>query len=160
MTGFRIVLRKFGATPQEAFSGESGYVVDGRWHSRGRYVDYVAASRSLATLERLVHYKRFDAIQPHVVFTVEIPDDQITIVPTSPPGWDGVDLLPAAQVLGDEWCDRATSPAFRVPSAVTPGEYNLIVNARHVAWVWDWVVSGPVPFEFESRLLELLQKAV
>src|SRR5476649_1499452 len=65
MRGFRTALKKYGATAREAFDGSSGYHADGRWHSRGRYLDYAAKSRSLATLERLVHYKRFDCVAPH-----------------------------------------------------------------------------------------------
>ena len=47
---FRIVLRRYGATARSAFSGASGYATDGRWHSKGRYLDYAAESQSLAVL--------------------------------------------------------------------------------------------------------------
>lgn len=157
MRSFRIVLRQFGATGRDAFSGVSGYSADGRWHSRGRYLDYTAESRSLATLERLVHYKRFNGLAPHVIYVVEIPDEHIAPLPSPPRGWDGDDLLPAAQALGDAWCDEARSPALRVPSGVTPGEANLIINSRHPLWDWKWVVSGPEPFVFDQRLVELMR---
>ena len=35
-----------------------------------------------------------------------------------------------------------------VPSAIKPGEYNLIINSRHPDWQWKWVVSGPITFGF------------
>src|SRR5438445_13164883 len=59
MIVYRVALRKFGATAKDALSGVSGYSADGRWHSQRRFLDYTSQSRSLATLERLVHYKRF-----------------------------------------------------------------------------------------------------
>lgn len=158
MTVFRIALKKFGPTAKAAFNGSSGYFADGRWHSRGRYLDYAAESRSLATLERLVHYKRFDCLEPHVIYTVEVPNDQIDTVLSPPRGWDGDDMLAAAQAIGNNWCDKAASPALRVPSAVTIGENNLMLNSRHPAWDWKWVVSAAIPFDFDARLAELLKR--
>jgi RES domain-containing protein len=158
MTVFRIALAKFAASAKSAFDGSSGYFADGRWHSRGRHLDYAAESRSLATLERLVHYKRFDSLAPHVIYTVEVPNEQIDAVLAPPVGWDDVDLLPGAQAIGNAWCDQLSSPALRVPSAVTPGEHNLMLNSRHPGWDWKWVVSGARRFEFDPRLAELLRK--
>jgi RES domain-containing protein len=158
MTVFRIVLRKFGATAKKAFNGSSGHFADGRWHSRGRYLDYAAESRSLATLERLVHYKRFDCLEPHVIYRVDVPNEHIDSVLAPPRGWDRNDLLRAAQAIGNSWCDKASSPALQVPSAVTPGEHNLMLNSRHSEWDWKWVVAAAIPFEFDARLAELLKR--
>lgn len=156
MTVFRIALETFGASPADAFSGRSGYHADGRWHTRGRLLDYGAQSRSLATLERLVHYKRFDSLARHVLYTVDVPNEHIETVLRPPEGWDGIDLLAEAQRIGDAWCDRVVSPALQVPSAVTPGEHNLLLNSHHPRWDWNWV-RGPEPFAFDRRLLALVR---
>jgi RES domain-containing protein len=148
---FRIVLQRYGATARETFSGTSGYLTDGRWHSKGRYVDYAAESQSLAILERLVHYKRFDALAPHVLYVVEVPDAQVEVCTELPKGWDGPSLLPAAQKLGNRWCDEGLSPAMKLPSAVTRGESNLLLNSKHPAWKWAWVLQRK-PFVFDGRL--------
>ena len=153
MRVFRIALTKYGATARAAFNGRSGYSVDGRWHKGGRYLDYAAGSRSLATLERLVHYKRFNSLEPHRIYELEIPYGRIETVSNPPLGWDGDDFLPAAQEIGNGWCDAEKSPALQVPSVVTRGEYNLMLNSRHPAWDWNWVVSSE-PFDFDSRLAE------
>jgi RES domain-containing protein len=158
MKGWRIGLRKFGKTRQAAFSGLSGFSADGRWHSAGRHLDYVAESLSLAILERLVHYKRFDALEPHAVFMLDLPESAIEMAPEPPAAWDDEDPLAAAQAIGNSWCDDERSPVLRVPSAVTPGEYNLIVNSHHPDWQWEWVVSGPEPFAFDTRLTELIRR--
>jgi RES domain-containing protein len=155
---WRIVLRKFGGNRRSAFAGLSGYAVDGRWHSEGRRLDYTAESLSLAILERVVHYKRFDALQPHVLYTLDMPESAIARVPTPPEGWDSEDPSPAAQAIGNVWCDEERSPALLVPSAVTPGEHNLIVNSHHTDWRWEWVVSGPQGFAFNVRLAEIMQR--
>ena len=158
MKAWRIVLRRFGASKQAAFSGLSGFSADGRWHSSGRYLDYTAESLSLATLERLVHYKRFDALQPHVLYTIDVPPAAIEEAAALPAGWDADDPLVAAQIIGNRWCGQQRSPALRVASAITPGEHNLIVNAHHPAWRWSWVTSGPRRFSFEPRIAALVKK--
>jgi RES domain-containing protein len=84
MRVFRIALAEFGATGRAGFSGRSGYRADGRWHNRGRDLDYAAESRSLATLERLVHYKRFNSLARHVIYMIDVPDDQIETGQNSP----------------------------------------------------------------------------
>lgn len=159
MKAWRIVLRKFGRTSRVAFGGVSGFAVSGRWHSAGRHLDYAAQSLSLSILERLVHYKRFDALEPHNLYAIDVPDEVIESTPTAPGGWDGEEPLLAAQAIGDAWCDERRSPALLVPSAVTPGEYNLIVNSRHPDWKWAWVISGPQAFAFDARLAGLLEQS-
>ncbi len=159
MKAWRIVLGKFGRTSRAAFGGLGGFAVSGRWHSAGRHLDYAAQSLSLSILERLVHYKRFDSLEPHVLYGIDVPDELIESVPTPPEGWDGEEPLSAAQDIGDAWCDERRSPALLVPSAVTPGEYNLIVNSRHPDWRWEWVVSGPQAFSFDARLAELPERS-
>lgn len=158
MKAFRLALARYGVDARMVFSGLSGLSTDGRWHSAGRRLDYAAESRSLATLERLVHYKRFDHLEPHVLCIVDLPDAAIRDLPSLPPGWDGADLSPAAQALGNAWCDHLESPALRVPSAAMRGEFNLILNSGHADWSWSWV-SGPEPFSFDPRLGELLRDA-
>jgi RES domain-containing protein len=158
MRAWRIALRKFAKSPQMAFSGLSGFSADGRWHSAGRHLDYAAESLSLAILERLVHYKRFDVLEPHVLFTLDIPQSAINTVAELPDGWDAEDPLTAAQTVGNTWCDSEESPALLVPSAVTPGEHNLMLNSHHPDWRWQWVISGPQAFAFDARLAELMNK--
>jgi RES domain-containing protein len=156
---FRIALQRYAPNKRDAFSGLSGFSTDGRWHTKGRNLDYCAESLSLATLERLVHYKRFNALEPHVLYTLDVPEGAITSVSTPPARWnDPADLSAAAQAMGNRWYDDGVSPALLVPSAVTPGERNLIVNTHHKEWRWKWVIAGPTPFAFDNRLTPFLKR--
>jgi RES domain-containing protein len=106
----------------------------------------------------LVHYKRFDALQAHVLYVVEVPDPLIVVCTDFPKGWDAPDLSPAAQKVGNRWCDERLSPAMKVPSAVTRGESNLLLNSKHPAWKWDWVIQR-TSFAFDRRLREIAEAA-
>jgi RES domain-containing protein len=75
-----------------------------------------------------------------------------------PKGWDAPDLSPAAQKIGNRWCDKRLSPAIKVPSAVTRGESNLLLNSKHPAWKWNWVIQR-MPFAFDRRLREIAEAA-
>jgi RES domain-containing protein len=112
----------------------------------------------LAVLERLVHYKRFDALQAHILYVIDVPEASIQECGSVPRGWNAADLSPAAQKIGDRWCDERLSPALRVPSAVTHGEFNLLLNSRHPDWKWQWV-ARPLSFAFDARLQDLVQAA-
>lgn len=131
--------------------------VDGRWHNAGRLLDYAAESYSLATLERLVHYERFDCLEEHVVYQLEIPDTEILVISPLPADWRRKDSS-AAQAAGNAWYDNAVSPALRVPSVISPGESNLLLNARHPKWSWKWVTARR-RFQFNQRIMALIQRA-
>ena len=76
--------------------------MDGRWHTAGRHLDYAAQSLSLAILKRLVHYKRFDALEPHVLYVIDVPDAAIESARVPPQGWDGDEPVGTAQAIGDD----------------------------------------------------------
>jgi RES domain-containing protein len=44
-------------------------------------------------------------------------------------------------------------PALRAPTAITPGEWNVLVNPLHPKFSLKWVVSGPDTYTFDARLL-------
>lgn len=159
MKAVRITLKKYGRTKEDALGGLSGYATDGRWHTAGRWLDYAAQTRSLAALERLVHYKRFDALEPHVIYALEIPDASIQRCGTPPSGWNQTHPSPATQAVGNDWHDTEASPALLVPSVVSPGEFNVLLNTRHPHWRWSWVVSGPEEFHFDPRIESLMRRA-
>lgn len=157
MMAYRIVLLRYGRTARNAFSGKSGMMTDGRWHSSGRLLDYAAESFSLATLERLVHYERFDCLEEHVIYQLDLPDSEIVTLAPLPSDWRNRHSA-GAQAAGNVWYDAAVSPALKVPSVVSPGECNLLVNARHPRWNWKWVV-GRKRFRFNPRIAALITQA-
>jgi RES domain-containing protein len=150
---FRIAAARFARSRKEAFSGEGGVGASARWHTAGRPIVYAAQSLSLAALEILVHLKQTDALQAFRAFAIEIPDDLIAFPRSYPVRWR-TDYR-ATRAFGDAWLKAAEKPSLRVPSAITPGEWNYLFNPVHPAFSLKWVVSGPSVYAFDARLLEV-----
>jgi RES domain-containing protein len=113
----------------------------------------VSSRLSLAALEILVHLKQTDDLQPFRALVVEIPGDMI-LVPRSYPARWATDYK-ASRAFGDSWLKAAEKVALRVPSVITPGEWNYLLNPVHPDFSLKWVVSGPTAYTFDARLLNV-----
>lgn len=138
-----------------AFTGEGALLYPGRWHHAGTPVVYCSESRALAALEQLVHLHR-NRLPPHLVcFPVEIPDDlPITGVRVQelPADWRAYPGPPELRDIGAHWAEAGETVVLQVPSAVVPGEHNLLLNPRHPEFR-RLVIGGPEPFELDERLV-------
>ena len=121
-----------------------------RWHTAGRPIVYMAQSLSLAALEILVHLKQTRDVQPFRAFAAEVPDALIQHAPGLPPRWHL--RVEISRAVGDAWLAERSSPALLVPSAITPGEWNVLLNPTHPAFSLDWVITGPAIYRFDARL--------
>lgn len=128
---FRITQTRF---VESAFDGEGARRFGGRWNSTGTSAVYVASSLSLATLEILVHIEDISTIDGrYTVIPVDF-DDKIVkdvAVDNLPANWNSPQPIVETQLLGDRWVHGNTSAVLRVPSAVTPGESNYLLNPLH-----------------------------
>jgi RES domain-containing protein len=131
ITAFRITRAKYASS---AFDGEGARQFGGRWNSPGTPMVYVSSSRSLATLELLVHLDDLATIRgSHVLIPLTFDESIVAEANTSvlQAGWDGPQIAPSTQLLGDQWVRSCASAVLKVPSVVTPGEYNYLVNPLH-----------------------------
>jgi RES domain-containing protein len=148
---FRLAAARYAQSRRQAFGGAGGVYASARWHTAGRPIVYTAQSLSLAALEILVHLKQTRHVQPFRAFAVEVPDALIHEALALPPRWHV--RLEVSRAVGDAWLAERRSPALLVPSAVTPGERNVLLNPAHPEFSFEWVVTGPVPYRFDARLL-------
>jgi RES domain-containing protein len=136
-----------------AFTGD-GALYPGRWHRRGVRVVYASESRALAALEQLVHLHRTHLPDDFVCFTVEIPDElaiREVSMGTLPAEWRRHPSPPELQEIGSSWISKGDSACLKVPSAVVPGESNVLLNPRHADF--PKLAIGPAePFAFDERL--------
>jgi RES domain-containing protein len=149
---FRLCKTKFLAT---AFSGEGARTNGGRWNSPGLAVVYTSSSLSLAMLEGLVHLEDPDAFKRLFSWVpVEIPEDAVEhLAPTQlPAGWSADESNSASQAIGDTWLRQMRSAVLAVPSVVTPGEWNYLLNPSHPR-LPEVKLGGAAPFQPDTRLL-------
>jgi len=140
----------------DAFTGEGARLGGGRWNHVGTSVIYVSETLSLAALELFVHFTRKDIKLSKSLFSipVDIPHslktDEVSIKDldsdwrTSPP-------TNSTKDIGTEWTHNGTASILRVPSAVIPDEYNLMLNPAHAEFN-KIKIGKPRPFTFDERM--------
>ena len=119
---------------------------------------YMAQSLSLAQLELLVHLEADAVLRRHWrYFAVEV-DPQAILACESwadlPPDYAAWPAPASTRALGDRWIAESVSVALSVPSAVTPGEHNILLNPAHPEYAAAAVVGVPRPLRLERRLVK------
>jgi len=146
----RIALAAYSSNAADAFNGRGGLYGKGRWHTGGRPIVYAAQSTSLAMAEALVHIQRSTSIERFSRWEIEVPDALIQDAPKLRAGWRKDIAL--TQALGDALLASKSAVGQLVPSAIVPNEMNCLINPAHSRFSLKWVISGPHPFAFDSRL--------
>ena len=128
-----------------------------RWNTKGQQVIYTGSSRSLSSLELVVHR---GAIQPTVsykVMVISIADDdylmrtvQLKELPTN---WRTLVGYAALQTIGSNWYNSQESLILKVPSAVIIYEYNYIINTEHPDFSQCVQLVRTEDYFWDSRLL-------
>ena len=127
-----MILWRIGNHP--ALDGQGGLRAHGRWHSRGRRIVYCAPNPAAALIETLVHAE-IDMEDIPVTFRyieIEAPDsvpaEALDLDVLGPDWWRNMD---ATRRAGDEWLRSGRCALLRVPSAVVPATWNVLINPRH-----------------------------
>src|SRR5690606_17895245 len=136
------------ATVREAFSGEGGLHVGGRWNSVGIPVVYTSGSLALAALEKLVHLSGHGVRDEYIFCEAEISEADIELLSELPSEWNAFPSAAKTQRIGDTWMKSGRSLALKVPSAIIPVEYNFLLNPRLIEWE-KFVCRVPLPFAFD-----------
>ena len=106
-----------------------------RWNRRGQNVIYTGASRSLSTLELVVHRGSVRPSIPYKVLVISLPEDEGFIqqiqIQDLPVNWRKMRAYSELQRIGSEWFDKMETLVLQVPSAVIPKECNFIINTEH-----------------------------
>nr|WP_206955839.1 RES family NAD+ phosphorylase [Trinickia acidisoli] len=129
--------------------GMGAALAGGRWSPRGKRAIYTSCRASTTLLELLVHTGgMLPATGRLYLVTLEIPDDcyESAYAPAPPPGWGELARDPRATVaIGEQWLATQEQLAMRVPSALSPLDFNVLLNPLHEDIATVEVVSK-VPF--------------
>jgi len=106
-----------------------------RWNKKGEFVLYAGSSRSLSTLELVVHRNAIAPEKKFKMIIISIPDsDTFTKTITTkdlPKNWRKFQEYPTLQNIGSQWYNNRESLILKVPSAIIPYEYNFIINTKY-----------------------------
>ena len=130
MEAYRLSREKFSSP----LSGKGAAIKGARWNSIGVELIYCAANRSLAMAEVAVHFTLATLPSDYVMITIFIPDDiSIEKINESdlPVDWNMFPHPVSTQTIGDTFVAANKFCILQIPSAVTRGDYNLLINPNH-----------------------------
>jgi len=106
----------------------------GRWNHKGVGVVYTSESRSLATVEFLVHASIPDMPSNLSIASIEIPErirPKNVLLSMLPAGWRDYPAPSELADIGTLWVLSNESLMLRVPSSVVEHESNILINPLH-----------------------------
>lgn len=115
-------------------NGRGGLYASGRWHTEGRPIVYLAENPAGALVEMLVHLELDPAHLPksYRLLKAEAPESLSvrTIAGVElPRNWISDQIT--TRTVGDEWLGAKGSVLLRVPSAIVPETFNVLLNPEH-----------------------------
>ncbi len=150
MESFRLSRKKFA----NILSGKGAAIKGARWNSIGVELIYSASNRSLAMAEVAVHFTLATLPSDYVMMTLFIPDD-ISIKKLNhsdlPPDWNTFPHPYSTQAIGDKFVSENKYCVLQIPSAITKGDYNLLINPYHADFLRIGIVAVE-EFPFDRRI--------
>ena len=128
----------------------------GRWNKPGTEIIYTTANRSLAMAEVAVHFSISTLPVDYRMMSLLVPDDISSTeidVGMLPLGWNQFPFMNNTQIFGDQFILANKTCLLKVPSAVTQGDFNYLINPFHEEFMSIEIVEY-VPFPFDRRLFQ------
>lgn len=122
-------MRLWRISNYEDFSGQGGMRASGRWHSKGHPIIYTAENPASALLEMMVHFDWDTMPSAYQLLTIEVEANATVETITPPPDWINDHRI--TRMIGDTWLKRNETLLLRVPSAIMPESFNVLVNPAH-----------------------------
>lgn len=112
--------------------GTGAATYGGRWHSKGTFILYTAATPSLALLESVVHIATV-AASGFCMISLEIPEDKIQELSFAdlPLNWYLHPPPKSLKSFGDLFIKENKYLALKLPSAIMHEESNYLLNSNH-----------------------------
>ncbi len=127
-----------------------------RWNKKDEFVIYTASSRSLSTLELIVHRSGINIKHPYKLLVISIKDKtQIKEVNIEnlPANWKTIEAYIELQEIGSHWYNSNETLILRVPSVIITQEFNYIINTKHPLFKKNIVLKSKEEFNWDKRLI-------
>ena len=146
---YRFTSEKYSAD----ISGKGARRYGGRWNSKGNAVLYCSCSVSLSLLELFIHKASYDEIKTNLLLTIEVPEGPVKSLSNSglKKSWQAD--IDYCRFIGDSWLGSGESLLLKLPSAIIPREYNMLINPAHPDFK-KVAVASELFFEFDARLFK------
>ncbi|MGI8655712.1 MAG: RES family NAD+ phosphorylase [Pyrinomonadaceae bacterium] len=152
MEAFRLSREKYTGI----LSGKGAAIKGARWNSVGVEMIYTAANRSLAMAEVSVHLTLATLPDDYLMLTVYLPDDisiQKLTEKNLPPDWNAFPHPNSTQAVGDKFVAENKYCVLQTPSAVTRGDFNLLINPHHSEFSKIKIIASD-KFPFDKRIFK------
>jgi len=150
MEVFRLTRKKYAGQ----LSGKGAALHGARWNSKGVELIYTAQNRSLAMAEIAVHFSLGTLPDDYVMLTLFIPD-KVSLQKITrgdlPKRWNDFPHPQETQDLGDRFVGEYKTCILQIPSVVTRGDFNILINPHHPDFSQIKIVDRS-PFPFDRRL--------
>ena len=152
MEVFRLARKKFAGE----LSGKGAALEGARWNSPGTEIIYTAANRSLCMAEVVVHLTLASLPADFMMATILIPDSlSMKIVKDKglPANWNSFPYGIESQRFGDKFVNEMEFCLLKIPSAVTKGDFNILINPAHPEFKKIKIVHTEA-FPFDRRIFK------
>jgi RES domain-containing protein len=145
-----------------SLDGRGGLIASARWHTAGRPVVYLAETPTGALTEILVHLEVQASQFPktYKLLKVEVPSEAaISVISETKLTLSWRHNPSVTRRIGDDWLRMGKTALLRVPSAIAPETWNVLLNPRHpdaAAIKVLWQQEHP----WDVRLLRMLRKRI
>lgn len=137
-------------------SGYGAKLYGGRWNNVGNTMLYTACSPSLAMLEFVCNASGIAKTVQTSLLTLKLDSkvklEQLTIN-EMPENWQDVPAPDILKRIGDNWLKGNTSLGIKVPSAVMPIEFNVLINPLHKDFS-KVTIENIVKMDIDKRIIK------
>jgi RES domain-containing protein len=131
--------------------GIGGLRASGRWHRAGLRIVYTAQSPAGALLETCVHTAAGSVPALYTLLRIARSGLPLADISDSELPANRRTNLDATQAIGNRWLTSLSSPLLRVPSALAPETWNVLINPAHPD-AYRLVIEQVYHYPFDDRL--------
>lgn len=152
MEVFRLAKKEYAAE----LNGKGAALRGARWNSAGTELIYTATNRSLAMAEVAVHFSLGTLPADYILMTIYVPDSlksKRILMEELPSDWNRFPYPETTQAIGDKFVSEGACCILYIPSAVTYGDFNLLINPNHADFR-HIKITDRSPFPFDNRIFK------
>ncbi len=134
-------------------SGAGAKKLGGRWNSPGLSAVYTSSAISLSLLEILVYHSAYEEISTNMLMRIEVPDTSPLTVTDRSLKQNWQNDIDYSRFIGNEFLKSKELLLLKVPSAIIPEEYNIVINPAHPDFKKVKILKASL-FQFDARLFK------